>query len=59
MEPSPAGYAVGVMLKKTNPAALVEDSGVGDSEISCGGAIWSKADLLAFATSLRSQSSRG
>ncbi len=39
MEPSPNGYAVRVTLKKTNPAALGEDSGVGDSKSGCGGRI--------------------
>jgi hypothetical protein len=39
MEPSPDGYAVRVTLKKTNPAALGEDSGVGDSQSGCGGRI--------------------
>jgi hypothetical protein len=37
MEPSPDGYGVRVALKKTNPAALGEDSGVGDSQSGCGG----------------------
>jgi DNA invertase Pin-like site-specific DNA recombinase len=37
MQPSPDGYAVRVVLKKTNPAALVEDSGVGDYQTGCGG----------------------
>lgn len=41
MDPKPDGYAVRITLKNTNPAALVEDSGVGsgDSQRSCGGRI--------------------
>lgn len=52
MDPTPDGYAVRLTLEETNPAALGEDGGVGDSLNSCGGAIWSKADLLAFAPTL-------
>jgi hypothetical protein len=48
MDPSPDGYSVRVTLKRTNPAALVEDSGVGDSQSGCGGGVWSKTDLLPF-----------
>jgi hypothetical protein len=39
MEPSPNGYAVRVSLRNTNPAALVEGSGVGDYQSGCGGRI--------------------
>lgn len=39
MDPTPDGYAVRLTLKKTNPAALGEDGGVGDSLNSCGGRI--------------------
>jgi hypothetical protein len=39
MEPLPDGYAVRLTLKKTNPAALVEGGGVGDSQSGCGGRI--------------------
>jgi hypothetical protein len=38
-EPSPDGYAVRVDLKKTNPAALGKDGGVGDYQTGCGGLI--------------------
>lgn len=55
MDPTPDGYAVRLTLKETNPAALGEDGGVGDSLNSCGGAIWSKADLLQFAPALPSR----
>jgi hypothetical protein len=58
LDPSPDGYAVRVSLKKTNPAALGEDSGVGDSQTSCGGGVWSKADLLMFAPPLTRRPSR-
>lgn len=39
MDPKPDGYAVRITLRNTNPAALEEDGGVGDSQRSCGGRI--------------------
>jgi hypothetical protein len=37
MQPSPEGYSVRVTLKNANPAALVGDAGVSDSQSSCVG----------------------
>ena len=37
MTPTPEGYSVRVTLKKTNPAALVQDGRVGDYQSGCGG----------------------